>query len=125
MIELLNAIAQTIYDKKGVNVLALDIREVTSFAEYFILAEGMVERHVQAIAQGVIEKLKSHQITPLHVEGMLQGDWIVIDCGWLIIHLFTQEMREKYDLESLWREANVVDVKIVVDSKMRLEGFYE
>lgn len=110
--EILDQIAQSIFDKKGENILVLDVRGISSLTDFFVIAEGGAERHVQALAKTVIEKLDDVKMEPLHLEGEQAGDWVVVDFGAIVVHLFTNEMREKYDLENLWREAKIVDVKI-------------
>jgi ribosome-associated protein len=110
--EILDQIAQSIFDKKGENILVLDVRGISSLTDFFVIAEGGAERHVQALAKTVIEKLDDVKMAPLHLEGEQVGDWVVVDFGAIVVHLFTNEMREKYDLENLWREAKIVDVKI-------------
>lgn len=112
LLQVLNKVAQTIYDKKGFNILVLDVREVSTLTDFFIIAEGSVDKHVIAMAQAVIEQLKEEGEQPLHKEGLQQGDWIVIDYLEMVIHLFTPGMREKYRLEELWHEGKIVDVKI-------------
>lgn len=109
---LLNRIAQTIFDKKGMNILALDLRNVSNMTDYFLIAEGSVDRHVIGIYRAIIEDLQKEGRTPLHTEGEQVGDWVVIDYGDIIIHLFTPEMREKYALEQLWHEGKIADLSI-------------
>ena len=112
--QLFNLIAQTIFDKKGNNILVLDVREISSFSDYIIIAEGNVERHVKSIADAVIEVMKAVQNQPLHIEGKENGDWIVLDFGDIIVHLFMPQVRQKYQLEKLWQLAKIVDVDIKV-----------
>jgi len=110
----LNRIAQAIYDKKGFNILVLDVHNVCTMTDFFIIAEGTVDRHVKALSQTIIDELSLHGgRSPLHVEGQQEGDWIVLDYADFVIHLFIPELREKYALEELWREGKIVDVKIV------------
>lgn len=113
--ELLNIIAQKIYDRKGFNIFALDVREATSLADFFLIAEGNVERHVQALAREVIETLGELNFPVFHVDGDRTGDWIVIDAGQILVHLFIPELREKYSLEVLWQEGKIVDLSIKLD----------
>lgn len=108
-IEDLNQIAQCIYDKKGFNILVLDVRGVCTMTDYFIIAEGSVDRHVRAISQSIQDGQKN---SPFHIEGASEGDWIVLDYIDFVVHLFTPELREKYALEELWKKGKVVDVKI-------------
>lgn len=109
--QLLHIICQKIYDKKGFNVLTLDIREVSSLTDYFIIAEGNVERHVQALSSTIVDELANEGRKPMHIEGAGQGDWIVLDYGDIIIHLLTSDMREKYALEQVWKASKVVDIR--------------
>jgi ribosome-associated protein len=108
-LQLLNHIAQIIYDKKGKNILALDLSRCSSMANYFLIAEGLIERHVSSIAQAIIESCDSY---PMHVEGLKEGDWIVLDFSLVMIHLFRPGLREKYSLEKLWKESSLIDLDI-------------
>ena len=109
---MLNAIAQAIFDKKGINILALDVRGISSLTDFVVIAEGNVDRHVKAIAQGIAEHLKSLGVTPSYVEGSSMGDWIVIDYMHVMVHLFMPGLRDKYQLEQLWKEGSIVDLQI-------------
>jgi ribosome-associated protein len=111
---LLNTIAQAIYDKKGMNILALDLHGVSSMTDYVIIAEGNIDRHLKAIAMAIKDTLQQNNLRSLFVEGEKEGDWIVMDFGEVMIHLLTSDFREKYALEELWREARIVDLNIVV-----------
>lgn len=112
---IIDHIAQTLYDKKSFNILALDVKGLSSFTETFIIAEGSVGRHVIALANYVEEALAEKGETPLHIEGRDTGEWVVLDYGDFIIHLFTPDMRERYLLEELWHEAEIIDLKIDVN----------
>jgi ribosome-associated protein len=114
--KILNELAQALYDKKAENILVLDARQFSTMSDYFVIAEGSIERHVSALSRTVVETFEEK---PLHVEGEVEGDWVVVDYGNIVIHLMTHEMREKYDLESLWREAKIVDVKIETGIKVK------
>ena len=108
----LNTIAQSIYDKKGFNILVLDVQDICTMTDFFIIAEGTVDRHVQALSRAVMDQLGQQGLKPLHVEGQESGDWIVLDYVDFVVHLFLPDFREKYALEELWNEGKVVDVKI-------------
>ncbi|MES2272962.1 MAG: ribosome silencing factor [Chlamydiota bacterium] len=110
--ETLNLIAQVIYDKKGFNILALDVRGLSSLSDFFLIAEGNVDRHVIAIARAIVEELNEKGISPLHKEGLRVGDWVVIDYGEIMVHLFMPVLRERYRLERLWAECKIVDLEI-------------
>jgi ribosome-associated protein len=115
----LDLIAQTIFDKKGFNILALDVRGVSTMTDFFMIAEGTVDRHVQALARAIVDKVKEHGISPTHVEGMASGDWVVIDYTDIVIHLFMEDLRGKYALEELWKESKLVDLQIVVPAETK------
>jgi len=113
---ILNRIAQAIFDKKGMNILGLDVRGVSSLTDYVIIAEGNVDKHVVALAQAVIGVLKQEGCSPIHVEGLQVGDWVVIDFLDIMVHLFMPGLREKYRLEDLWRDGQLVDLTINTSS---------
>lgn len=113
-VEILNLIAQVIYDKKGINILGLDVNGLSNIADFIIIAEGNVDRHVTAIARAVIEELREQGITPIHTEGLQSGDWVVLDYAGIMVHLFMPGYRERYSLEKLWSESKIVDLEIDV-----------
>lgn len=106
------AIAQAISDKKGENIIIIDVREVCSFTDYFIFAEGTVPRHVCALADHVEKSLKELGRTPSHKEGMQEGDWVVLDFLDIIVHILTPEMRAFYALEEVWNKGKIVSIDI-------------
>lgn len=110
----LNLIAQTIYDKKGMNTLALDIREVSTITDFAVITEGNVDRHVVAIAKAILEALEQIGEKPLHVEGLQTGDWVVLDFLNFMVHIFMPGLRDKYQLEQLWKEGEILDLNIVI-----------
>ena len=111
-LENLNQIAQIIYDKKGFNILVLDVREISNMTDYFIIAEGTVDRHVKAISHFLEDELAKVNNHPLYVEGQQDGEWVVLDYVNFVVHLFTPELRELYRLENLWKQGKIVDITI-------------
>jgi ribosome-associated protein len=111
---LLNTIGQTLFDKKGFNILALDVKGISTLTDYFVIAEGNVDRHVIALAKEIVKKLKEQEIYPSHIEGLEQGDWIVVDYMEIVVHIFKPGLREKYRLEELWNDGKIVDLKFNV-----------
>ena len=98
-------------EKKAFGIVALDLREVTSFAEFFIIASGANTRQVQAISDEINEQLKLQlNSRPIRIEGYASGEWVLLDYGDFIIHIFEQKAREFYDLERLWRDAKKVEL---------------
>lgn len=92
-------------DTKAENVRVLHLAEVTDFVDWFVVASGLNERQVQAIADRVEERLKASGVRPLHVEGYAAAQWILLDYGDFLVHVFLDEKRKYYALERLWRDA--------------------
>ena len=113
---LLDVIGQAIFDKKGSNIITIDVRGISTMTDFYVIAEGNVERHVKAIHNSVCDAMAKIGRRPLFIEGVRESDWVVIDFGDVVIHLLIPEMRERYALENLWKEGKIVDVEIVVDN---------
>jgi ribosome-associated protein len=98
-------------EKKAVNMVALDLREIASFTEYFVIASGTNQRQVQAIADEINEQLKKQlNRRPVRIEGYNSAEWVLLDYGDFVVHLFDKDARDFYDLERLWRDARRVDL---------------
>jgi len=96
-------------DKKGEDILLLDIQEVCSFTDYFVLCSGPSERTLKALAQEVQMKLKAEDIRKaMSVEGDPEGGWILVDYGDVILHIFSPAVRTYYQLEELWNDGKVL-----------------
>ena len=95
--------------KKAMNMVVLDVHELTSFADIFIICSGRSNRQVNAIAEHIQVDLKKHKIRPLSVEGVGDGHWVLLDYGHVIIHVFYEPVREFYDLEGLWLDAKRIE----------------
>lgn len=113
-VELVEIISKTIDERKGFNITALDVRGISTLTDYFIFAEGNVDRHLQAIKNSVTEDLKKVGERPIATEGESGGDWVVIDYGNVIVHLFLPEVREKYRIERIWSEGKIVELSEAV-----------
>ena len=96
---------EAVLGKKAVNVVALDVRELTSIADFFIICTGRSARQVSAIADHVARVLRKQKIKPLSVEGAAEGQWVLIDYGFVVVHVFHESTRQFYDLEGLWSDA--------------------
>lgn len=93
-------------DKKAIDLDVLSVAELTSIADYFVLCSATSERQAQAIADGVLTKLKDDlNVKPLLVEGTTPGRWVLVDFGDFIFHVFTEDCRRFYGLERLWGDA--------------------
>jgi len=91
--------------KKAINLIALDVRGLTSFTDAFIICSGRSNRQVAAIAEHIHVALKKQGVRPLSIEGMKEGHWVLLDYGHIVIHVFYEPVREFYDLEGLWADA--------------------
>jgi ribosome-associated protein len=97
-------------DKKAVNSIVLDLREVTEFTDFFIITNGTNVRQVQAISDGIAEDLKLIDTRPSRIEGYNTAEWILMDYGDFVVHIFEEKARQFYDLERLWRDAKRVAI---------------
>jgi ribosome-associated protein len=88
----------------------MEVRELTSIADYFIICSGRSDRQVQSIARGVEENLQRAGIPPLSVEGANRGHWVLMDCSDVIVHIFYEPVRGFYDLDGLWGHAPRVEL---------------
>lgn len=98
-------------EKKAEALIALDLRDLVSFADFFVICSGNSRKQVQAIADGVTDALKASGLRPRQVEGYARAEWVLIDYGGLIVHVFGVEARSFYDLERLWRDAKPLALK--------------
>ena len=117
----LTDISQAIFDKKGFNILVLDVRTISTMTEYYVIAEGSVGRHVKSLCTAIKGQISSEETPLYHCEGEQDGDWIVMDYGEVVIHLLTPEMREKYALEELWKRP--ISSMSILSSPPKLPNF--
>ena len=96
---------QAAQDHKAVNLGVLDVGEICSFTDYFLICSGTSTRHTQAICEAIQEKLENSGHAPAHVEGYSQAEWILMDYLDFVVHIFSERARHFYDLERLWRNA--------------------
>ncbi len=97
-------------EKKAQEIVALRLIEITTFTDYFVICSGSSVRQVQTIADAVVEQLKERGTRPRSTEGYTNGEWVLIDYGTFVVHVFTETSRRFYDLERLWRDAERVQV---------------
>ena len=97
-------------EKKAIDTAVLDLREIASFTDYFVITSGTNERQVQAISDEVFETLKKAGTPPARVEGYKTAEWILLDFGDFVFHVFDEKARKFYDLERLWRESKRVEL---------------
>ena len=104
-------------EKKALGLVVLDVRELSSIADVFIICSGRSNRQVTAIAEFIQVDLKKHGIRPLSVEGKKEGHWVLLDYGHVIIHVFYESMRTFYDLEGLWIDAKRIKTESLIKSE--------
>lgn len=106
-------------DKKAYDLVLLDVGKLTALAEYFLICTGRSDTQVQSICQGIEENLQREGVRPLSIEGLTHGQWVVMDYGDLIVHVFYEPVRAFYDLERLWAKARVVLLPAPYDEQAR------
>jgi len=108
-LELARHIVEMIADKKGEDVLLLDIQDISILADYFVIGSSASERQAKAVVEGIKQGTKqAFDVRPLRIEGEPASGWILMDYGGVVVHLFTPEVRAYYDLEGLWRAGRIV-----------------
>ncbi len=105
-------IAQALYDKKAKNIVALDISEITSLGDYFIICSCTSSTQLRACTDEVDEKMSEIGINPTHREGYNGGTWILMDYSNIIVHIMLEETREFYALEHLWNDAKEIKLEL-------------
>jgi ribosome-associated protein len=103
-------VVEAALELKAEDVVALDVRNVTSFADTFVLATGRSDRQVRAIAEAILEAVGARGESALGVEGMQEGRWVLLDLGDVIVHVFQPQVRSHYDLDRLWSDAPALDI---------------
>ena len=97
-------------DKKAQDLVLLEVGELTTIAEYFLICSGRSDRHVQSIAEGIKEDGRAQGLRPLASEGITRGQWVLMDFSDVLVHVFYEPVRGFYDLDGLWAGATVVEL---------------
>src|SRR5262245_42818790 len=108
--ELVKIAAHAASEKKATDLVALDLTSVASFTEYFLICTAASTRQVQAICEAIEDQLRARGKRPLHIEGSSGAEWVLLDYGDFIVHVFTSASRKFYDLERLWRDADRLEL---------------
>ena len=108
-LELAKKAANILDNKKAMNISIIGIRDISVLADYFVIATGTSSTHVKALSDEVEFQLKEEGATTGHVEGYRSNSWVLLDYGNVIIHIFTEESRQFYDLDRLWQDGEKVD----------------
>lgn len=113
---------QVAYDRKGENILLLDMNDADgAIANYYMICTGLSDPHIGAIAEHIQREVRNkYDVRPITVDGAPQSQWVIVDYGFLLIHVMTGEARERYQLESLWGDVPAVDVVALLDEAHRL-----
>lgn len=112
MNQTIKAVYNALDDKKGIDIKVIDISEISVMADYFIIASGSNKSQVQALADNVEEEMLKLDIHSRQVEGYPSGNWILMDYGDFIVHVFNQDDRLFYDLERIWKDGKLVEIEI-------------
>jgi ribosome-associated protein len=112
-------------DKKALEPVLLDVRELCSFCNYQLVVSGRSDRQVDAIADGIAAGLKAEGMRPLGAEGARTGQWSLLDYGDFVVHVFLHSAREHYDLEGLWNDAPRVPIDVPDDARIPEETYDE
>lgn len=107
--------AKAISSKKGLNIKLIEIGDISSLADYMVIATGTSSTHVKAIADEVEYQLDEAGISVSHIEGYRSNSWVLLDYVDVIVHIFSDEAREFYDLERLWQDGKEIDISDIVD----------
>lgn len=111
--EILSLAATALDGKKAVDICAIEIGDLTIIADYFLMASATSSTHVRALADAVEEKLSENGVEPNHIEGKTT-DWILLDYGDVVVHVFGQKSKEFYSLEKMWSDGNIIDVDSLI-----------
>ena len=103
-------IQNALEDAKTQNIAVLDVRKISDFTDYMVVATGTSNRHVQSSADKVVETLRGHDVRPVGIEGKQLGDWVLIDFGDVVVHIMREQTRDFYNLEKLWSDAKRLEV---------------
>jgi ribosome-associated protein len=109
--ELARVVAEAALAMKAENVVIIKVGELVNYTDYFVIASGRSTRQAQSIAENIDQAIRAHASRPLGVEGERDGNWILIDWGGVIAHVFYHPVREFYEIEKLWGGGEVVEVR--------------
>ncbi|MDP7537096.1 MAG: ribosome silencing factor [Methylococcales bacterium] len=111
--ELRTDVSRVLDEKKALDIVQIDVQGKTSICDFMVVATGTSERHLQSLANYIVESVKKAGVTPLGVEGKPGADWVLLDLGDVIVHLMTAKAREFYALEKLWDPSLVDEIEVI------------
>ena len=115
--EVLKIAANTLNDKKAMELAALKINSISDIADFFLICTATSNTHIRALADEVEDKLKQNGVVPHHIEGK-SSDWLLLDYGAVVIHIFGRRSREFYSLDHMWQDGEQVDLTQILTSAM-------
>ena len=110
-------------DKKALEPVLLDVRALCSYTNFQLVVSGRSDRQVDAIAEGIVTGLREHGIRPLGTEGERSGHWALLDFGDFLVHVFSHNVRDHYDLEGLWIDAPRVPIDVPAEARVRADEY--
>ena len=113
---IVNKIVEALEDNKGLRIVTIDLRKIENcFCSFFVICHGTSNTHVASLADSVEEKLDGIKEKPIHVEGKDTAQWIILDYGNVVVHVFQKEQRDYYQLEEFWGDAQIIPVESVTN----------
>lgn len=111
-LELAKKSAKILDDKKGIDIKVVYIKDISILSDYLVIVTGTSSTHVKSLAEETEAKLKDFGVAPYHIEGHRSNSWILLDYGSVIIHVFSEETREFYNLEKLWKDGQEIEIDL-------------
>jgi len=113
-LEVATILCEAALEKKAEDVVLLDVKKISGFADYFLIMNGRSTRHVQGLASALDQKMSRKRLSSIKAEGLEEGHWVLLDFDDVIVHIFYYEERPVYDLEGLWHDAPRVDLSTLI-----------
>ncbi len=107
---LVDLVKHTLLDSKGRDMHILDVRKLTDITDFMVIASGTSSIHIRSMTEKLVEAMNKHNLRPVGIEGADPGDWVLIDCGDVVVHLMRPQTRDFYNLEKLWDSGEASDV---------------